>query len=118
MEKCRIRKDRLDRLEDRLGAGDRQTQARIQVIKANTPREVDRAIKRFLAGDKPKDGTKYQTIFIIPAFEETAKVEAQDPALFGPLEKEILEQMPDDERDRLLEDLRRKAAALEGNGNE
>jgi hypothetical protein len=54
----------------------------------------------------------------VPAFEQKARVEAQDPALFGPIEREVLEQMPDAERDRLLEDLRRKAAALEGNGNE
>lgn len=118
-------KRRLDRLEDRIGVDGQRPQDRIAVIKGDTQAEVDRAIKRFLAGDKPKAGAEqkprpqYRTIFIVPAFEQTARASTKQPDLFKTfVEREIIEQMPDDERDRLLADLRRRAAAIEGDGHE
>lgn len=108
MEKCTVRKERLNRLEDRLGIDYGRPVPLVLV-------EGDGEAARFLDSDRLKSGKPYQVVFIVPAagVQVQAQARVQEPEPAPELTEEALEGKTDEEIKELLEDLRAKVARQE-----
>lgn len=109
MEKCGIRKRRIERLELRVGT-DKRILPRIIIIAGTNQDQVDRRIRRFEKMDKPLEDVEYKTLFIVPFFEKPKMAIQEIPP---PLTiEESLTTKTDAELEKMLEELHKKAAEV------
>ena len=110
MQKCGIRKGRIERLELRVGT-DKRILPRLVIIAGSNQDQVDKRIARFWKADKPEEFIDYRTTFIVPFFGKPKEATRQ-PAPDKPTIEEDLNGRTDQELEAMLEDLQKKAAEV------